>query len=214
MEGFERSEMYQFKISNVFLHLFLGLVLAGIVSYVMSTNTFLLKYYNIFIIAWIFISLILLFAMGFFARNKELSIIIYYVFCALEGLALAPIFLVYTGTSIALAFLATGFVCLILSIYAKNTTHDFRNYGFVLMIATFLGLIISLINYFILHSSLISTVLNFIFVIIFSLWFVYDLQIAEDLIRAGYSEAAIALNLFIDIIGIFINLLQLFGEEK
>ncbi len=214
MEMFERSEIYLYKMSNVFMHLFLGLILAGIVSYVLSTNEFLLKYYSSFIIMWMVVSMILIFAIGFFARNKELSTLIYYVFCALEGLALAPIFLIYTGTSIALAFLATGFVCLVLSIYAKNTSHDFKNYGFILMIATLVGIIISIINYFIFHSSLLSTVLNLIFVILFSFWFVYDIQTADELIRAGYSEAAIALSLFIDFVGIFMNLLQLFGEEK
>jgi len=214
MEMFERTELYQYKISMVFLHLFFGLFIAGIVSYIMSTNALLLKYYTVFAILWIIVSIGLIFGINFFARNSEISTLIYYVFCVLEGLALAPIFLIYTGTSIALAFLATGFVCLVLSIYAKNTTHDFRNYGFALMIATLIGLVLSIINFFIFHSSLLSTAISFVFVIIFSLWFIYDIQIADDLIRAGYSEAAIALNLFIDFVGIFINLLQLFGEER
>ena len=217
MQTFEKRgeiDIYQYKISKVFMYLFVGLVIAAFTSYIASTNTWILKNYTIFIILWIVVSILLIFAINFFARDQTVSTILYLIYCSLEGVALSPIFLIYTKTSIFLVFLATGLICLILSIYAKYTKHDFRQYGFVLLIATIIGLVVSIINMFFMKSSIVSTVLNFVFVIIFSLWFIYDIQIVEDLLNLGYSEAAIALNLFIDIVGLFINLLELFGEEK
>ena len=104
------------------------LVSSAVAAYTVSTPSVLnLLYGNPFTIWLLFIAQIgvvigLSAAIGRLMRGAAVALFIAYA--ALNGLMLSAIFLVYTYTSIAQAFLATAATFLVMSIYGATTKRD------------------------------------------------------------------------------------------
>ncbi|HIQ51500.1 MAG TPA: hypothetical protein EYH54_06050, partial [Nautiliaceae bacterium] len=118
-------------ISQVYLHLFLGLLLTGFISFLSFSSGFTLKLLSYG--SWIFLGLgvlglILILAQNFAVRNVGLSALLFYLFSILEGITLSPILYAYTKSDISKAFFATSFLFLALYFLAKSNFIDMRKY--------------------------------------------------------------------------------------
>ncbi len=145
----------------------------------------------------------------------------FWTYAALVGLSLAPIFMIYTQTSIAKVFFISASVFGAMSIYGYTTKKDISGWGSFLFMGL-IGLIIaSLVNIF-LQSSAMDFVISAVGVIVFVGLTAYDTQNIKDSYYrvAGMgdttSKFAIfgALSLYLDFINLFMSLLRLFGERK
>ncbi len=146
------------------------------------------------------------------ARNLFLG------FAALMGLSLSSLALIFSGAEITRAFFATAAMFGGMSLYGYTTGKDLSSMGSI-MIMVIWGLIIaSIINIF-MHSSAMQFLISFVSVIAFALLTAYDTQKLKNSyyqMSGRYSSEDVAkmslfgaLQLYMDFINIFVNLLYL-----
>ena len=142
------------------------------------------------------------------------------LYSLLNGVTLSPIFLVYTGESIASTFFITAGTFAAMAIFGYTTKRDLSSMGSYLMMGL-IGLIIaSLVNMFV-GSSLLMWVVSYLGVLIFVGLTAYDTQQIKAMIANSVGDeeqtkkVALlgALHLYLDFINLFIYLLRLFGRR-
>ena len=143
---------------------------------------------------------------------------LFYLFAAVNDLALAPIFIVYTSHSIAVTFFVTAGTFAAMSIYGYFTSNDLSKMGSILFMAL-IGLIIaSVVNLF-LHSDTMMWIITYAGVLIFvglTAWDTHQIKnmaIQMDSASAGKLATIGALNLYLDFINLFLYLLRIFGNR-
>jgi FtsH-binding integral membrane protein len=210
---------------NVFNYMTLALAISGLVSAFIGTNTdFATAIWGNTVLKWVAmlaplgISLYIAFAaqnMSSYMANVWLI-----VFSAAMGVSLSSIFLVFTLGSIAQVFFISAATFGAMALWGYTTKRDLSGFGSFLMMGV-IGLIIAgLVNIF-LASSVLSFVISALGVLIFTGLTAYDMQTIKnqyDLLYDGEEreKAGVfgALNLYLDFINIFVNLLQLIGDRK
>lgn len=144
------------------------------------------------------------------------------VYAVLMGLSLAPMFLAYTGESIARTFFVTASVFGTMSIYGYSTKRSLTSFGSFLMMGIIGILIASVVNIF-MASSVLGFAISVIGVLIFTGLTAYDVQALKEIyLQAARmdsdtkSKIAIhgALKLYLDFINLFLMLLRLFGSRR
>lgn len=144
---------------------------------------------------------------------------LFYAFAIVNGLALTPIFVVYTGVSIAKTFVITAATFGAMSTFGYLTKQDLTSWGRLLFFAL-IGLIIaSLVNIF-MGSSMLEMIISGAGVLIFIGLTAWDTQKIKAM--AAYTPesensklATIgALSLYLDFINIFLYLLRFFGRNE
>jgi FtsH-binding integral membrane protein len=144
-----------------------------------------------------------------------------WIFSALMGLALAPIFIMYTGASVVRCFFISASVFGVASLYGQNTKKDLTSMGSFLYMGVIGIIIASLVNIFT-QSSFMQFAISVLAVVIFTGLTAYDTQKLKQIYySAGSDEETIkktaimgALSLYMDFINIFIHLLHLLGDRK
>jgi modulator of FtsH protease len=169
---------------------------------------------------WVFLigELGLVFALSFVANNKEMQIlgfILLNIFTFLSGFTLAPM-IAYTlkvnPAAIIYALSTTAGTFILMSIIGfifKDKILGMGTFLFAGIIALVVG---SLLNLFF-HSNTVALVISILSVVIFSLYVSYDTaRILEA--DPNTSPIGLALQLYLDILNIFVNILQLFSESE
>jgi FtsH-binding integral membrane protein len=199
------------------------LVTSAVASYAASAPIVLnLIYGNPFTIWLLFIAQIGL-VIGLSAAIDRLApvsaAVLFIAYAALNGLTLSAIFLVYTYTSIAQAFLATAATFGVMSLYGSTTKRDLSTVGNLLVMALIGLLIGSLINLFWANSAL-YWVLTYLGIAIFIGLTAWDTQQIKRLIQQAQDDTTArrvaiigALKLYLDFINLFVLLLRIFGSR-
>jgi uncharacterized protein len=146
----------------------------------------------------------------------------FWVYSALVGLSLSSIFLVYTGTSIANVFFVSAATFASLGVYGMTTKRDLTGWGTFLFMGMVGMIIAAIVNLVFLQSSAMQFALSCLGVLIFAGFTAYDTQRIKDdyYTFAGQAEMAArasvfgALALYQDFIGLFVNMLSLFGDRE
>ena len=144
----------------------------------------------------------------------------FFAFAAVMGVSMASIFLVFTGTSIAMAFFTAAAMFAGLSLWGYTTRRDLTGLGSFLIVGLIAVIAASLVNLF-LGSSLLQMGLSVVGVLVFAGLTAWDTQRlkSEYLAYAGTQAAekmAImgALSLYLNLINMFQLLLGLMGERE
>ena len=161
----------------------------------------------------VIIEIVALVGLMFLKDKPGINLALLFAFTFLTGLTLTPLLSAVLGmpngaSAVVSAFLMTTIIFGAMSVYAMKTSRDLASWGRVLFISVIVILIGSVVNIF-LGSSLLQVGIAAIATLIFSLYIAFDTQM---LLRGAFSspvEAAIAL--YLDVLNIFISLLQLFG---
>jgi len=142
---------------------------------------------------------------------------LFYLYAAINGVALAPIFVVYTGESIAKTFFITAGTFGAMSIYGYFTNKDLTRWGTILFMAL-IGLVIaSLVNIF-LKSDGLGWIISIAGVLIFvglTAWDTQRIKKQAEITPAdqvGRLGTIGALTLYLDFINLFLYLLRFFGS--
>jgi hypothetical protein len=209
---------------QVYNFMMLGLALTGIVAYVVGSTPAL--YMPIFgtPLKWVVMLAPLAFVFFFSFRIQAMSAstaqMTFWAFCAVMGLSMASIFLVFTGASIARVFFITAGMFGAASLYGYTTKADLTKFGSFLFMGLIGIVIASLVNLFI-GSSAIQFAVSVIGVIVFTGLAAYDTQMiketyAENAGVESNSKLAVfgALSLYLSFINLFQMLLQLFGVAR
>jgi FtsH-binding integral membrane protein len=142
---------------------------------------------------------------------------LFLLYSALNGATLSVVLLLYTGSSVALAFVTTAGTFGAMSVYGTVTRRDLSSWGSFLMMGLMGVVIASVVNVF-LHSGMMSFVISCVAVVVFTGLAAYDTQKLRAFARAGGGTAAMpvngALSLYLDFVNLFLALLRLFGRRR
>lgn len=172
---------------------------------------------------WVVVFLPLVLSLGFAFLFDKMSLyqskIALLVFAVSMGLSLSSIFLIYKMGSIAQVFFISAATFGAASLYGYTTKKDLTSFGSFLIMGAIGLCIASVVNLF-LQSSVFAFAISCIAVLIFTGLTAYDtqnLKITFDETEGEEREKAGvygALQLYLDFINIFVNLLQLIGDRK
>ncbi|MET4697466.1 FtsH-binding integral membrane protein [Constrictibacter sp. MBR-5] len=209
---------------RVYNYIGLGLVLTGIVSFVVGTTPAL--YVPIFStpLKWVAIFAPLAFVMIFSFRIQSMTAAgaqaMYWAFCAVMGVSLASIFLVFTGTSIARTFFIAASMFGAMSLYGYTTKRDLSKFGSFLIMGLIGVVIASVVNIF-LGSSALQFAVSVIGILVFIGLTAWDTQrikteYAEHAGAEANQKLAVmgAFSLYLNFVNIFQLLLHFTGERE
>ena len=146
---------------------------------------------------------------------------LFLLYAAINGVTLAPIFLIYTHGSIATTFFACAGTFLVTSIFGYVTRMDLSGLGGLCMMGLFGIIIASLINFFT-QSEGLAMIITYIGVFVFIGLTAWDTQklrqlggiTGPDSVTLSKYVILGALTLYLDFINLFLMLLRLFGDRK
>ena len=128
----------------------------------------------------------------------------------------ASICCLYSFRSVMVAIFLTFITVFSLSMYAWRTKKDFTVCGGVLFNCLIL-LIFSTLIFIFLPIPLSNLVFTYISLVLFSIYLIYDTQLLIGEGRVKFSEdnyILAAINIYLDVIILFLKILQIFGEKK
>ena len=209
---------------RVYNYMGLGLVVTGLVAYAVGTTPAL--YVPIFStpLKWVVMLAPLAFVLFFSFRMQSISAAgaqgMFWAFCAVMGLSMASIFLVFTGTSIARTFFIASAMFGTTSLYGYTTKRDLSRFGSFLIMGLIGVLIASLVNIF-LASSMLQFVVSIVGILVFVGLTAWDTQsikerYAENFDAQSQQKLAVfgAFSLYLNFINIFQLLLNFTGQRE
>src|SRR3954451_1845562 len=143
---------------RVYNYMGLGLVVTGLVAFIVSSTPALyvpifsspLKY----VVMLAPLAFVLLFSFKMQTMSASSAQAMFWAFCAVMGLSLASVFLVFTGTSIARTFFITATMFGATSLYGYTTKRDLTQFSSFLIMGLIGVVIASLVNIFVGSSML------------------------------------------------------------
>ncbi len=176
------------------------------------------------VLGWLFLlsPLIVIFGFNWVLVRGSLAQVrgVFWIYSALMGFSLAPIFLVYTHASMVRVFLITATMFGVMSIYGTVTKRDLTSMGAFMRMGLWGIIIASLVNLF-MQSPALYYVLSIVSVVVFTGLTAYDTQKIRQIYMSADTEDLMirkvmvgALVLYLDFINLFLALLRLFGERK
>jgi FtsH-binding integral membrane protein len=209
---------------RVYNHMTAGLVLTGIIAYLVSAQPAMMQ--TIFGTPLrylvIFAPLAFVMVMSFGIQKLSLPALTatFYGFSVAMGLSLSTIFLVYTGGSIAQVFFISAATFLGMSLYGYTTKADLTSWGSFGIMAVFGIILAGLVNMFV-HSAGMGFAISVIGVVAFTALTAYDTQKIKEMYSESWGAESNgklalmgALNLYLDFINLFLMLLRLMGNRR
>ena len=210
---------------GVYNYMALGVAFTGIVALFVATQPALLQAIALSPFRWVLFGGILL--MGFVAPRIIMSGSMamahgsFWVYAALWGALMSPMFLVYTGDSMVRVFFITAAAFAGTSLYGYTTKRNLAPLGAFFMMATIGILVALLVNIFILQSELFHLGLSIVVVLVFAGLTAYETQMIKNMYYEGDgNEVATrksifgAFMLYGSFVTMFIWLLSIFGVAR
>ena len=163
------------------------------------------------------LQVVLVMSMSFKAdRSPAMSLTGLGLYSVLEGLFFGLIVQVYSSQDVTMAFVSATVMFVVLALMGTNTKKDLSGIGRQAMAALIALIIVMIINIF-LKSSIITLAFSFIGVIIFAALIAWDSQRFRQMYiqygnQINTTNLAImgALQLYLDFVNLFIQLLNIF----
>ncbi len=216
-----------------------GLLLTGIVAYAVSHTSLQAIFYQSvetasgaivmrptalgFLSIFAPLGFVLAMSFGINRMSRQAVQGLFWGFCAVMGISLTSIFLIYTETSVVRVFFITAATFAAMSLWGYSTKTDLTKFGSFLIMGVFGILIAMLVNMF-LHSSGMQLMISFIGVIVFTGLAAYDTQriklsygqfaAYEGVEQAGKRSVYDALTLYLNFINLFQFMLMLTGSRR
>ena len=212
---------YNRIFSNVFKWMFIGLLVSfGTSLYVASNETMLMNIYSTGTY-WIITIFELILVIALSALVNKLSymsgIVLYLLYCFTSGLTLSSICYVYDLTSVFYTFMATAIMFGLMALYGHKTNKDLTKLGTILLFALIPILLVSIINIFI-GNEVIEIIVSVIIILIFCGVTAYDIQKIKNIYIETIPKDNLAiygaLQLYLDYINIFLQLIKYIGKER
>ncbi|HJA73019.1 MAG TPA: Bax inhibitor-1/YccA family protein [Candidatus Limosilactobacillus faecipullorum] len=213
-------------LTRMYGNMALAVLVSALTAY-LSMTTFKVVVFNFFAahtgMVWLILLLPIALTFGISAsaqRNPVGSFIMLMVTAVIYGFVFALIAGAYTGANIAAAFLSSAAIFVYLVIYGTVTKRDLSRAGSQASAALIALMIAWIINMF-LQSPAITYIFSFIAVIIFVVLTAWDAQKMKNLYLQYGNQTSVsglavvgALQLYLDFINLFIQLLQIFGMSN
>jgi len=219
----ERSGLNQFY-AKVYAFVGLGIGLSALVSVLMLTVfqsqlVYFLMHGRLWLMIATFAELALVFvASSMAAKNSPAALPVFLVYSVLNGFTLSFVVAFYTPGTVLSAFVSSALLFFVMAAIGIFTKKDLRGMGRALM-AALVGLIIAMVVNLFLANSFFDYMISIAMVLVFSGLIAWDNQ----KIRYVYEQSngqptngwvvALALELYLDFINLFINILRIFGRN-
>ena len=208
---------------RVYGKMFLGLLVTAITSLLVLTNETLMTLFlssriTFFVLAIAELGLVFYLSARIDKLQPATATALFYLYAVLNGVTLTPIFLIYTGSSIALTFGITSVTFGAMCLYGYVTKQDLSKMGAILFMAL-IGLILCTIVNLFLHSSTMDWIISLAGVAIFvglTAWYTQNIKRMVEVADPGQTGKIAtlgALSLYLDFINLFIYLLRIFGSR-
>lgn len=199
-----------------------GLGISALVAF-LATTVFLPITYSIVtsspMVIWIIMiaEIALVFAASAMAaKNSPMALPMFVGYSALNGFTISIVLWVYTGETVLTAFLTAILMFVVMAVIGATTKRDLSAMGQALRAALWGIIIASVINIF-LRSSGLSFMMSIVSVLVFSGLIAYDNQRIRNVFEQTGGNVgqgwvvSMALQLYLDFINLFLNLLRIFG---
>jgi len=209
---------------SVYQFMALGVGLTGLVAYWVSQTPAI--YEPIFNsgLVWVAmlapVGLVLLLSFGINRMSAGTAQLVFWAYAALNGVALATIFLVYPMGDIARVFFISAATFGALSLYGYTTPRSLSAWGSFLFMGL-VGVFIAVIVNIFLQSSALDFAISVIGVLVFAGLTAYDTQQIKEMYLEGDDSQTMgkkaimgALRLYLDFINLFLMLLRLLGNRE
>ena len=207
-------------ISNSFVWMCIGLLVTFVTGYAVAQNANMLS--NVFGNAfWAFIVLEFILVIVLSARVMKMSPtsakVCFILYSFVSGLTFSSIFVYYELTSILIVFLLGAVIFGVMACIGYNTKIDLTKIGFYFLIGILGVIILSVINIF-MGNTVLDIVLSVVCLILFLGVTAYDVQkikaLSDTNLPADNLAIYGALQLYLDFINIFLQILELFNNNK
>lgn len=163
----------------------------------------------------VILEFVMLISVFLLRRKKTMSYTFLYVFTFISGITTYPIVSYYLATiganTVLMALGTTTTVFAGLAIYASTTKRDLSFLGGMLMAALIALIAIAIFNLIWPLSSTGMLAFSFIGVLVFSGYVLFDFNRMKHYGISAEEVPLMALNLYLDFINLFINILRIFG---
>ena len=224
MEQSEITALNRF-FAKIYGYVALGVGLSALVAYLSLTVLWELTYnilmagsWVIWVIMLIEIGLVMV-ASGAAAKNSPTALPLFLAYSALNGFTIGIMLLFYTGETVLLAFVTAVGMFAVMAIIGATTKKNLSGMGQALLAALVGVVIASVVNMF-LQSSGMSFIISLISVVIFAGLIAYDNQriryVFEETggnVQEGWA-ISLALQLYLDFVNLFLNLLRVLGRRN
>lgn len=205
--------------SILMVQLAITMAFIALLCYEPNTKRFVQQTPSLFIVALIImiVAMITLACCGEIRRKAPINFIMLFIFTIAEGFLLGVSASTYKQDAVLMAVGITAAVCLALTLFAFQTKYDFTMMGGVLLVAVIILMVFGIVAIFV-HNKIVQLVYASLGALIFSIYLVYDTQ----LMMGGKHKYSIspeeyvfaALNLYLDIINIFMYILAIIGHSR
>lgn len=207
--------------SKTFLWMFIGLLLTFLTGFYVANNE--VMFTNIFKGYW-FVGLIILelvlvifLSARVFKMKPSTAKCCFILYSIISGLTFSSIFIYYELSSIIYIFLLTALVFGVLALIGYTTKTDMTKVGKYCIIGLIGAIIVVIINIF-LQNTIIDLIVSIVILLLFVGITIYDVQKLKNLQNSDLPVENLAiygaLDLYLDFINIFIELLRLFARER
>ena len=208
---------------KVFGKMALGLLLTALTSFLVLSSTTVMSFFVASSLTYLLLfvaelGLVIYLSARIDKLSTTTAAILFYAYSILNGVVLSPIFLIYTGSSIATTFAITAGTFGAMAIFGYVTRQDLSKIGSFLYMAL-LGLIVCIVVNLFMHNTMMDLLISCAGVLIFVGLTAWDTQAIKrmcaeaDPSMTGKVATMGALTLYLDFINLFIYLLRIFGSR-
>lgn len=204
---------------KVYMWMFIGLLLTFATGYFVSINeNMAYKVYSLYwVLAIIEIILVIVLSARIGKMNITTSRIMFLTYSFVSGLTFSSIFIAYDMRSIIIVFFISALLFLIFAILGYVTKLDLTSVGTFLLMALIGIVICSIINIFV-GNGTFEIVICSISILIFLGFTAYDVNKIKQLQDIYPDEDSLAivgaLELYLDFINIFLDLLRIVANNR
>jgi FtsH-binding integral membrane protein len=208
-------------LTQAFFWMFAGLLVTAAVAAFAQFNESLLEFAaeNFLILIFAQLGLAIGIQWGIGKMPATLSLGLFFVYAASLGVTIGLIVTLYTGESVATAFLSAGAMFGGAALYGYTTKRSLAGIGGFAVMGAF-GLFAAMIVNFFLGSDTFGYIISAVGVVIFTILTAWDVQriSSGQLVQqlGSVEKAAVigALHLYLDFVNLFLFLLRLFGNRR
>lgn len=207
---------------KTFFWMFLGLLGSAIIAWYTYYSGLFIDiitegYFNVLLI--LELVAVFVFSLLFRKLSPVLVGILYFVYAMLNGVTLATVFVVFELSSIVYLFIISALIFGALGLIGYKTNKDLSSWGTYINVFLIAGILLSIINLFILKSSTFDLILDWLILALFCGITIYDINKikalqAEPNIDQEKIHIYCAMQLYLDFINIFLRILSIFGKRK
>jgi len=220
----EFDEGLRAHMVRVFNYMGGGLAITGLIAFLVANVPFLAQLVYGTPLKWVamFAPLVFIMVLNFKFEKMSAGGIkkLFWAFCAVMGISMAAIFMVYTNASIARVFFITASTFSAMALWGYTTKKDLSSMGSFLMMGVF-GIFIAMIVNIFLGSNMLQWIVSILGVAIFTGLTAYDTQnikrsYSENWGQEANNKLAVmgALKLYLNFINAFYFLMNLMGDQR